>query len=106
VKIGGAVYRFHHCRDIAGRIKTATIGRDVVEDFWITFSVETAQAAPDRVATGTTTPRSISSVRACAFTLASRVIAWRSRVRPASEGCGRRSLESPSLQGGEDVKKS
>jgi putative transposase len=54
VKIGGAVYRFQHCRDIAGRIKTATIGRDAVGDFWITFSVETALAAPDRVATGRT----------------------------------------------------
>ena len=54
VKVGGCVYRFHHSRDIEGKVKTVTIGRDAVGDFWIVFSVETAGTTPIRAATGRT----------------------------------------------------
>lgn len=54
VKIGGTAYRFHHSRDIEGAIKTVTVSRDAVGDFWIVFSVETKETAPIRAATGRT----------------------------------------------------
>lgn len=54
VKVGGCVYRFHHSRDIEGQVKTVTIARDAVGDFWIVFSVETEETAPIKAATGRT----------------------------------------------------
>lgn len=54
VKIGGAIYRFHHSRDIEGKVKTLTIARDAVGELWIVFSVETQEIAPIKAATGRT----------------------------------------------------
>ena len=54
VKVGGCVYRFHQSRAIEGKVKTVTLGRDSVGDFWITFSVETEDTAPKQAATGRT----------------------------------------------------
>ncbi|MCA1796385.1 MAG: transposase [Geobacteraceae bacterium] len=54
VKVGGCVYRFHQSRTVEGKVKTVTIGRDSVGDFWITFSVETGEAAPIKAVTGRT----------------------------------------------------
>lgn len=54
VRIGGAAYRYHAGRDIDGTIKTVTISRDAVGDFWIIFSVETDEPSPNRAATGRT----------------------------------------------------
>ena len=54
VKIGKKVFRFHNSRDIEGTIKTLTIGRDAVGDYWLVFSTVRKENYPDRVATGRT----------------------------------------------------
>lgn len=54
VRIGGCSYRYHDSRPVEGVVKTVTIGRDAVGDFWITFSVLHDRGAAKRVATGQT----------------------------------------------------
>lgn len=54
VRIGKAAYRYHASRDIDGTIKTVTIARDAVGDFWIVFSVDRNETPPKRVTTGRT----------------------------------------------------
>jgi putative transposase len=40
VRIGKNIYRYHHSRDIQGKIKTVTVKRDTMGNFWLCFAVE------------------------------------------------------------------
>ncbi|MFW5443143.1 MAG: RNA-guided endonuclease InsQ/TnpB family protein, partial [Methylococcaceae bacterium] len=40
IRMGKNIYRYHHSRDIDGKIKTVTIKRDTVGDIWLCFAVE------------------------------------------------------------------
>ena len=51
VTIGKKVFRFHNSRDIEGTIKTLTICKDAVGDYWLVFSTVKKENDPGRVAT-------------------------------------------------------
>ena len=52
VKIGKRVFRYFKSRDIEGKVKTFTVKRDTLGDFYICFSCEVEEARPDRAMTG------------------------------------------------------
>jgi putative transposase len=54
IQIGKCTYRFHQSRPIDGSIKTVTICKDAVGDFWIIFPVKLAESVENRTVTGKT----------------------------------------------------
>lgn len=54
VQIGRCSYKFYNSRDIDGHIKTVTISRDAVGDWWIVFSVKCDGEVKSRTVTGKT----------------------------------------------------
>jgi putative transposase len=54
VQLGKCSYRFHNSRPIDGQIKTVTIVRDAVGDYWIVFSVVNGAGVAKQSATGKT----------------------------------------------------
>jgi putative transposase len=52
LRIGQSVYKFAKSREVIGTIKTLTIKRDAVGDWWLFFSVEQELELPERVMTG------------------------------------------------------
>ena len=54
IRIGKCAYRFHQSRHIEGSIKTVSICRDSVGDFWVVFSVMLSESVKKRTVTGKT----------------------------------------------------
>jgi len=54
IQIGRCSYKFHNSRSIDGLVKTVTVTRDAVGDFWIVFSVVIADDLGHRAVTGKT----------------------------------------------------
>ncbi|MBA3533279.1 MAG: transposase [Ardenticatenales bacterium] len=52
IRIGQHIYKFAKSREIIGTIKTVTIKRDAVGDWWLFFSVEQEVVLPKGVTTG------------------------------------------------------
>lgn len=54
ILIGRCSYKFHNSRPIDGGIKTVTLGRDAVGDWWVVFSVKRDEIPISRHMTGQT----------------------------------------------------
>jgi len=52
LKIGKKVYRFHHSRDIEGKVKTLTVKRDPLGDLYLYFSCDIKDQVINRAMTG------------------------------------------------------
>ena len=52
IKIGKQVFRYHNSREIVGTIKTVTIKRDALGDFYLYFSCIVDDVQPERTMTG------------------------------------------------------
>ncbi|MCL5997192.1 MAG: transposase [Chloroflexi bacterium] len=54
IRIDGRTHKFALSRPMEGQIKTVTIKRDAVGDFWVCFACDVGDAAPALVTTGNT----------------------------------------------------